>query len=66
MSIRVKLKSQDSLKVRSAISGKNASELDDIDVSNLEDGPVLVHSTNSGTWESTILVEIQAVECGQY
>lgn len=66
MSIRVKLKSQDSLKVKSNISGKSASELDDIDLSNLQDGSVLVYSTNSGKWESTILLKKQTVECGQY
>ena len=66
MSIRVKLKSQDSLKIRSVISPKNVSELTDLDLSNLQDGSVLVYSINSGKWESTILLEKQTVECGQY
>jgi len=65
-SLRVKLKSQDNLKVKSNISTTKASELEDIDLTNLEDGSVLVYSTNSGKWESTNLLEKQTVECGQY
>jgi len=66
MSIRVKLSSQESLKIKSSIKTSNTSELSDIDLTNLKDGSVLVYSTNSGKWESTILLEKQTVECGQY
>lgn len=66
MSIRVKLKSQDSIKIKSGITSKDVSELNDVDVSDLRDGSVLVFSANSGKWESTILLEKQTVECGQY
>lgn len=66
MSIRVKLKSQDSLRVRSSIAATRFSELEDVDVSNLQDGSVLVYSTDSAKWESTRLLEKQTIECGQY
>lgn len=66
-SLRVKTKSQDNLRIKtSTISSSNISSLSDIDVTNLQDGSVLVFSTNSGKWESTILLEKQTVECGQY
>lgn len=41
-------------------------DVGDIDVSNLNDGSVLVYSTNVSKWKSTIILEKQIVECGQY
>jgi hypothetical protein len=66
MSNRDSLKSQNNLRIKSNISAKRASELADLDLSNLQDGSVLVYSTDSGKWESTILLEKQTIECGQY
>ena len=66
MSIRVKVKSQDNLRIKSSIAPANTSELKDIDLTNLEDGSVLVYSTQSQKWESTRLLEKQTVECGQF
>lgn len=66
-SLRVKTKSQENLRIKtSTISSSSISSLSDIDISNLQDGSVLIFSTNSGKWESTILLEKQTVECGQY
>lgn len=66
MSIRVKVKSQDNLRVKSAITSSNMSELKDVDLTRLDDGSVLVYSKDSQKWESTRLLEKQTVECGQF
>mgnify|MGYP000438527480 CR=1 FL=1 len=66
MSIRVKVKSQDNLRIKSSIAPSNTGELTDIDLTNLEDGSVLVYSTNSGKWKSTTVLKKQTVEGGQY
>mgnify|MGYP000574167219 CR=1 FL=1 len=65
-SLRVKAKSQENLRVKSSIVTTGLSQLSDVDLSSLDDGSVLVYSTNSGKWESTLLLEKQTVECGQY
>jgi hypothetical protein len=66
MSIRVKVKSQDNLRIRSSIAATRFKELEDIDLTNLQDGSVLVYSAESAKWESTRLLEKQTIECGQY
>ena len=66
-SLRVTTKSQDNLKIKtSTISSNSISSLNDIDVSNLQDGSILIFSTSSGKWESETLLNKQTVECGQY
>lgn len=66
MSIRVKVKSQDNLKIRSVVSSTRIRELEDIDLTGLEDGSVLVYSETIAKWQSTRLLEKQIIECGQY
>jgi GrpB-like predicted nucleotidyltransferase (UPF0157 family) len=66
MSIRVKIASQDSLRIKSAIGSTAISQLDDIDVTDLQDGSVLVYSEDVGKWKSTRQLEKQTIECGQY
>jgi len=38
----------------------------DVDVSNLTDGSLLVYSTQVEKWTATQLLEKQTMECGQY
>lgn len=42
------------------------SQADDVNVSNLENGSVLVYSGSSEKWVATRLLENQSVESGQY
>ena len=42
------------------------SQADDVDVSNLENGSVLVYSESSEKWVATRLLENQSVESGHY
>jgi hypothetical protein len=65
-SLRLKIKGQDNLVLKSAVGSTAISQLDDIDASDLQDGAVLVYSTNIGKWKSTKLLEKQTIECGQY
>jgi len=66
MSIKVKLRSQDNLIVKSQVGPSSIDELSNIDVSDLQDGAVLVYSTNIGKWKSTKLLEKQTVDGGTY
>jgi len=65
-SLRSKIEDQKDLKLRSAITSREINKLDDIDVSNLQDGSVLVYSTNSSKWEASTTLDKQAVEGGYY
>lgn len=42
------------------------SQADDVNVSNLENGSVLVYSESSEKWVATRLLENQSVESGHY
>jgi hypothetical protein len=42
------------------------SQLEDVDVSNLTNGSLLVYSDQSSTWVATTLLENQRIESGQY
>lgn len=42
------------------------AELTDIDKTNLQDGSLLVYSTQTAKWKTTIVLDKQALECGQY
>lgn len=45
---------------------QNISQANDIDISNLENGSVLVYSQNDEKWVATRLLEQQAIESGHY
>jgi hypothetical protein len=64
--VRSKVENQQDLRLRSALTSREINKLDDIDVSNLQDGSVLIYSTNSSKWEASTLLEKQTVEGGQY
>jgi hypothetical protein len=66
MSIKVKLRSQDNLIIKSQVRPSSINELNNIDVSDNKDGSVLVFSQTTGKWTSTLLLEKQTIECGQY
>ena len=64
--IKAKINNQQDLRVRSAIVANEVSKLRDVDLTNLQDGAVLVYSANSLKWEATTILEKQTVEGGQY
>jgi hypothetical protein len=66
MNLKAKINNQQDLRIRSSITAREINGMDDIDVSGLGDGSVLVYSTASSKWEATNLLEKQTVECGQY
>lgn len=66
MKLRAKINNQQDLRIRSSITAREINGMDDIDVSGLGDGSVLVYSTANSKWEATNLLEKQTVECGQY
>ena len=45
---------------------QNISQANDMDISNLENGSVLVYSQNDEKWVATRLLEQQAIESGHY
>lgn len=45
---------------------QNISQANDVDVSNLENGSVLVYSGSSEKWIATRLLENQSLESGHY
>lgn len=42
------------------------SQANDVDMSTLTDGSVLVYETNSSKWVATTRLEKQTVDCGQF
>lgn len=44
----------------------NISQAEDVDITNLKDGSVLVYSTNSSKWEATNTLDKQVIDSGQY
>lgn len=42
------------------------SAAEDVDTTNLNDGSLLVYSTDTSKWTSTVILEKQKMECGQY
>ena len=42
------------------------SSINDVDLTVLQDGAILVYDTASSTWKSTRILDKQTVECGQY
>ena len=47
-------------------SSNSISTMMDVDLTNLNDGSILVYDTNDYKWKSTILLNKQIVESGQY
>jgi hypothetical protein len=66
MALKAKINNQQDLRIRSSLTSREISKLDDVDMTGLDDGSVLVYSTASSKWEATNLLEKQTVECGQY
>ena len=66
MALKAKINNQQDLRIRSSLTSREISKLDDVDMTGLDDGSVLVYSTANSKWEATNLLEKQTVECGQY
>lgn len=67
MKIKATIKDQEDLRIRtSTFTNRRINEMTDIDVTNLEDGSVLVYSTNLGKWEATRTLEKQIINGGNF
>ena len=44
----------------------NIQELDDVDISNLQNGSLLVYSTAATKWKATTTLDNQTLEAGQF
>jgi hypothetical protein len=67
MKIKATIKDQEDLRIRtSTFTSRNLGDLNDIDISNIEDGSVLVYSTNLGKWEATKILEKQIINGGNF
>ena len=72
MKVKVNTNPQSSKVVTVGIQGPSGSanffisQAQDVDVTNLNDGSVLVYAANSQKWKSTVLLDTQNIECGHY
>lgn len=67
MKIKATIKDQEDLRIRtSTFTTRKLSDLNDIDISGIEDGSVLVYSTNLGKWEATRTLEKQIINGGNF
>jgi hypothetical protein len=67
MKIKATIKDQEDLRIRtSTFTARKLGDLNDIDISGIEDGSVLVYSTNLGKWEATRTLEKQIINGGNF
>lgn len=72
MKVKVNTNPQSSKVVTVGIQGPSGSanffisEAQDVDVTNLDNGSVLVYSSPASKWKSTVLLDTQNIECGFY
>lgn len=64
--VKSKISEQQDLRLRSSLTSREINKMDDIDVSNLRDGSLLIYSTDTLKWKASTLLEKQTVEGGQY
>ena len=57
---------QEDLRLRSAIASREINTMDDIDVTTLTDGSVLVYKQETSKWTSTTLLNKQTVDAGEF
>lgn len=67
MKITATVKDQKDLRIRtSSFQSRRIGDLTDVDTSTLQDGSVLVYSTATEKWESTITLEKQIINGGNF
>lgn len=67
MKIKATIKDQHDLRIRTSTFTKTRlANFDDVDSSNLEDGSVLVYSTEKSKWETTRVLEKQIINGGNF
>jgi hypothetical protein len=67
MKIKATIRDQEDLRIRSStFTNKSLGQLGDIDLTNLEDGSVLVYSTDLGKFEATRKLEKQFINGGNF
>lgn len=65
--VKVRIKDDERIRVRSSLSvTKNLEDFSDIDVSNLENGSVLVYKTFTERWTATRNLNQQIVDGGEF
>lgn len=61
------MKDQDSIRVRSSIAvSKRLEDFTNIDATELNNGSVLVYKTNTDRWTSTLLLNQQNIDGGEF
>jgi hypothetical protein len=72
MKVKVNTNPQATNVVSVGIQGPSGSanfyinEAQDVDITNIQNGSVLVYATQSDKWKATVLLDTQNIECGQY
>lgn len=67
MKIRATIKDQQDLRIRtSSFQSRRIGDLTDVDTATLEDGSVLVYNIATEKWESTITLEKQIINGGNF
>jgi hypothetical protein len=65
--IHARVKEQDELRIRSSVTvTRNLNDLADINVSNLQDGSVLVYKESNENWVATRNLNQQNVDGGEF
>lgn len=72
MKVKVNTNPQSNKVVTVGIQGPSGSanffisEAQDVDVTNVADGSILVYATPANKWKATSLLDTQNIECGHY
>jgi len=67
MKIRATINDQEDLRIRTAtFTTRTIGQLDDVDVTNVQDGSVLVYNTNGSKWQATRILEKQIINGGNF
>lgn len=67
MKIKATIKDQNDLRIRtSSFQSRRLADLTDVDTTNLQDGSVLVYNTSTTKFETTITLEKQIINGGNF
>jgi len=67
MKIKATIKDQNDLRIRtSSFQSRRLGDLTDVDTTNLQDGSVLVYNTSTTKFETTITLEKQIINGGNF
>ena len=67
MKIKATIKDQNDLRIRtSSLQSRRLGDLTDVDTTNLQDGSVLVYNSSTTKFETTITLEKQIINGGNF